>query len=150
MEYTTTITVDVPRAKFVDLMDNPDNMKHWQKGFISMEHLDGDPGKTGAKSQLNYKMGNREMEMTETITKANWPHEFHATYDTKSVINWQENFFQETGDGKTEWICKSKFKCSGFMRIVALLMGGAFKKQTRIYMEAFKAFAEEGTSVAKE
>ena len=35
----------------------------------------------------------------------------------------------------------------GFMRVVGLLFGRSFRKQSQAFMEDFKAFAEKGTDV---
>ena len=37
---------------------------------------------------------------------------------------------------------ETEFRCSGFMWLFIRLMPGAFKKETRKTLEAFKAFAE--------
>ena len=57
MKYTTEIKVNVPLDEFIKKMDNVDNMKHWQRGLVSAEHISGDLGQLGAKMKLNYKFG---------------------------------------------------------------------------------------------
>lgn len=149
MKYTTSIVIDLPREEMIKKLDNADNMKHWQRGLVSVEHLEGIPGNIGAKMKMKYELGKRKMELTETITKRNFPDEFHATYHTKGVHNIQENYFEALPDGKTKWRSETEFQFSGFMmRMMGLLMPGAFKKQSLKYMQDFKAFAEEGKSVA--
>lgn len=129
-------------------MDSTENMKHWQKGLISAEHISGIPGEFGAKMKLNYDFGKRKMELVETITKQNFPYEFHATYDTKGVINIQQNYFESTANGYTKWICKNEFQPTTFaMNAMLFFMPKAFRKQTKTYMANFKNFAENGTSV---
>lgn len=143
MKYTAEIDIDLSRDKVVKLFDNPDNMKHWQEGFISLEHLTGTPGDKGATSKLQYKMGKREIEMIETITKRNLPIEFSATYEAKGVWNLNKNCFIELDSNKTKWKSDVEFKFKGFMKIISFLMPGAFKKQTLKYMADFKTFAEQ-------
>ncbi|MDF0708860.1 SRPBCC family protein [Flagellimonas okinawensis] len=147
MKYTTEIVVDVPRHEFIQKMDDPENMKHWQKGLIGFEQLSKNPGQEGSRMSLSYEMGKRKMDMVETIIKRNLPEELHMTYDTKGVHNIQKNYFKEEGD-KTRWVSESEFQFSGLgMKLMGLLMPGAFKKQSLKYMEDFKAFAEKGESV---
>lgn len=123
-------------------MDNPDNMKYWQNGLVSFEHLNGEPGKPGAESKLVYKMGKRTIEMIETITFNNLPEEIHLNYIAKGVVNFQKNYFKEEGD-KTRWISEAEFKFSGFMKLMSFFMGTkTFKKQSQSYLDDFKAFAE--------
>ncbi len=147
MKYTTEIVVDVPREKFIKKMDDPDNMKHWQRGLIGYEQLSANPGQEGSRMSLSYEMGKRKMDMVETIIKRNLPEEIHMTYDTKGVHNIQKNYFKEE-NGSTRWISESEFQFSGLgMKLMGFLMPGAFKKQSLKYMQDFKAFAENGTSV---
>ncbi|TVZ60082.1 hypothetical protein NA63_2632 [Flavobacteriaceae bacterium MAR_2010_105] len=149
MNYTVEIIVKVPLKEFIMKFDNPDNMKHWQRGLISTEHLSGNPGEFGAKMKLVYKMGKREMELIETVTHRKLPHEFHGTYDAKGIQSIQENFFEETPEGHTKWISKSEFIPLSFtMRLMTVLMPRAFKKQSLRYLKDFKNFAEKGISVA--
>ncbi len=149
MKYTTEIVIDLPRDAFIEKLDNPDNMKHWMRGLLSHEAISGEPGQEGARMNMRFKMGKREMEMVETIIKRNMPEELHTTYDTKGVHNIQKNYFKEE-DGKTRWISESEFQFDGFgMKLMAFLMPGAFKKQSRKYAEDFKNFAEKGISVAE-
>ncbi|MFT7620671.1 MAG: hypothetical protein ACI97A_004329 [Planctomycetota bacterium] len=143
MKYELDIELDLPRARVMELFDNPDNLAKWQEGFVSMEPISGTPGETGAKSQLNYLMGKREIELVETITTRNLPKEFSATYEAKNVWNKVENFFTETPDGKTHWNAKHEFRCGGFLKIMAFVFPGAFKKQSFKFMEMFKEWSEK-------
>ena len=149
MKYTTEIIVEIPLDAFIEKLDNADNLKHWQRGFIDSEHITGIPGKIGAQMKLNYKFGKRLMSLTETITHNGFPNEFHATYDTKGMHNVQNNYFEKTEENHTKWVSKNEFyPTSLVMRLMTLIMPSAFKKQSKKYMEDFKNFAEKGTSVA--
>ncbi len=148
MKYTTEIIVNVPRQEFVEKMDSAENMKHWQKGLVGYKFLSGPQGQEGSKMELNYKMGKREITMVETILKSNFPDEFHATYDAKDVHNIQKNYFFDVDGQSTKWVSEAEFEFSGFMmKAMGFLMPGAFKKQSLKYLNDFKAFAENGTSV---
>ena len=142
MKYITEVEINLPREKVIELFDNTENLKKWQTGLQSFEHLEGDAGQEGAKSQLKYKMGKREIEMVETITKRNLPDEFFGTYETKGVWNEVKNYFTEESDQKTKWRLDTEFKGSGFMKIMMFVAPGMFKKQTLKTMNDFKAFAE--------
>ncbi len=148
MKYTSEIIINLPREEVIRKLDNPENMKHWQRGLVNYKLLDGTPGKEGAKMELEYQMGKRNMVLVETITKNDFPAEFHANYDTKGVHNVQQNFFHETPEGGTRWVSESEFQFAGFgMKLMGFLMPGAFKKQSLKYLNDFKSFAENGTSV---
>ncbi len=149
MHYTCEITIDLPRDRMVEILDQPENMKHWQRGLVSYRQLSGQPGQEGAQMELEYQMGKRQLVMVETIIKRNMPFEFHCTYDTKGVHNIQKNYFEALDDGRSRWTSESEFQFSGFMmNLMGWLMPGAFKKQSMKYLEDFKQFAEAGTSVS--
>jgi len=151
MKYTVEITINASRAEVIEKMDSVENLKHWQRGLLEAEQLSGKPGKEGSKMRLKYKFGKRDMEMIETITRNNFPEEFHATYDTKGVHNIQENFFEELAEKKTKWISHSEFQFNSFaLKVMGFVMPGAFKKQSKKYMDDFKNFVEEGKSVAEQ
>jgi hypothetical protein len=147
MNYSSEISISLPRERVIELFDNPDNMKHWQPGLISYEHLTGDSGKPGATMCLKYKMGKREIEMIETIIVRKLPDQFSATYEAKGVWNEVKNTFTEPQPGTTIWTSENEFKLKGFMKLMALVMPGAFKKQSFKYMKMFKEFAESRYSI---
>ena len=47
MKYTSEIIVELPLDKFMEKMDNSENMKHWQEGLVGYEQLVGNPGEVG-------------------------------------------------------------------------------------------------------
>jgi hypothetical protein len=142
LKYNVEITINLPRTKVIELFDSTDNLKKWQPGLISFDHVSGTPGEVGAKSKLHYRMGKRDIEMIETITVKNLPDEFSGTYEAKGVWNEVKNFFYEVDEQTTKWVSENEFRCSGFMKIFIFLMPGSFKKETQKYLEQFKVFAE--------
>ncbi|MFT5847110.1 SRPBCC family protein [Psychroserpens sp.] len=148
MKYTTEIKINVTLDIFIKKMDAVDNLKHWQRGLLSAEHISGDLGQLGAKMKLKYRFGKRQVEITETITKRNFPNEFHANYTMIAMHNIQHNYFEKTSNGFTKWTSHNEYIPLTFkMRIMLFFMPRAFKKQSLIYMQDFKNFAENGTSV---
>lgn len=143
MKYTVDIEINAPIDRVIELFDNPDNMDKWMEGLISFEHLSGTAGQPGAKSRLLFKMGKREIEMVETITVRNLPHEFSGTYEAKGVMNIVSNKFIELPDNRTKYITEQEFQFKGFMKIIAFLMPGMFKKQSMKYLIDFKKFVEK-------
>ena len=142
MRYKTEIIINLPRQRVVELFDSFENLKHWQPGLISHEHISGESGTPGAKTRLLYDMGRRKMEMIETITVRNLPDEFSGTYDASGVHNIVLNYFYDEGES-TRWVLDSDFQFHSYMRILSLFMPSSmFKKQTRSSMESFKRYAE--------
>lgn len=144
MKYVMDIDIDMPVDKIVELLNNPDNLYKWMEGLVSLEHLEGTPGKAGAKSKLKFKMGNREIEMIETIQISNLPEELNAEYQADGTQNRVIVSLESLPGNKTRYITEQEFKFSNpFMKIMGFLMPGAFKKQSQKNLVAFKKFAEE-------
>ena len=149
MTYTISIIIEQQLHYVIDKFDSRDNLKHWHKGLLNAEHLSGTPGRLGSKMKLDYHLDGRHMQLIETITKRNFPHEFHATYTTKGMHNLQENSFEATTEGFTKWSSQNEFRATSFfMHLMLFAMPGAFKKQSMAFMTNFKNFVEHGTSVA--
>ena len=142
MKYTCEVEINKPLDRVIELFDNADNLTKWMEGLISFEAVNGVPGQPGAKSRLLFKMNNRQMEMIETITVRNLPHEFSGTYEAKGVLNIIKNRFEKISDTKTKYISEQEFQFKGFMKLIAFIMPGAFKKQSMKYMNDFKRFVE--------
>jgi len=148
MKYSTKIIVEIPLQEFIRKFDNINNLRHWQRGLISTEHISGVPGEYASKMKLKYKSGKRIIELIETVIHRNLPHEFHSTYDIKGLHNIQENYFKENENGHTIWISKNEFVPLNFtMKLMTKLMPNVFKKQSKQYMNDFKNFAEKNISV---
>lgn len=149
MKYTKQIKVNVPLNEFVQKLDNINNLKHWQRGLISAEHISGDLRLFGAKMKLIYRFGSYTREITETIIKYNLPNEFHVNYTSPTTQNRQQNFYTKSDDGSTLWTSHNEFVPLNFrMRLILFFMPNAFKAQSITYMQDFKNFAEKGTSIA--
>ncbi|WGD34086.1 SRPBCC family protein [Olleya sp. YS] len=150
MKYTVQVTINKSLHECFKLLDDHENMKHWQEGLVSYEHISGDPGTVNAKMKLNYNFGNRKMTLVETITFKEKNKAYHFNFDTKGMHNIQQNFFEAIDDNTTQWTSINEFAPTNFtMRMMALLMPKAFKKQSKKYLTDFKNFAENGTSLAK-
>lgn len=143
MKYTCEIEIDLPRSRVIELFDNADNMAKWQPGLVSFEHESGEPGQVGAKSRLQYKMGKRDLEMIETITRRILPDEFAGTYEVKGMWNEVINLFAELGPDKTAWTCYCEFRALNLMmKTMLTVTPGLFKTETMKHLTNFKTFAE--------
>ncbi len=142
MKYSCEVLINAPVEKVIRLFDNPDNMYKWMEGLKSFEHISGNEGEVGAKSKLKFKMGKRQIDMIETITVKNFPEEFSGIYEVKGVRNIVKNKFVALSENETRYITEQEFQFSGFMKAIAFLMPGTFKKQSMKYLFAFKNFVE--------
>jgi hypothetical protein len=143
MKYTTEITIELPREKVIELFDSTENMFKWQDGLLSFDHIEGEPGQVGARSNMEYKSRKGKLVMTETITKRNFPDEFHASYKARGVYNEMYNYFTESSSQMTHWKTVSVFRFRGLIALMAPFMKSAFTGSTQLNMERFKTFAEQ-------
>ncbi|HEX9979081.1 MAG TPA: SRPBCC family protein [Flavobacterium sp.] len=142
MKFTTQIEINKPIDKVVQLFDNPENLQKWMEGLIGFQQFFGVPGHPGAKSKLKFRMGSREIEMIETITVRNLPHEFTGTYETNGVFNTVSNRFEKISETSTRYLSESEFHFTGVMKVIAFLMPRTFKKQSMKHLQDFKKFVE--------
>ena len=145
MKFRCSVDIDLSRDKVVELFDNPDNMQHWQDGFVSFEHISGTPGEVGAQSHVTYDMRGKKMVLLETVTVKNLPNAFHGTYQGDFGKNTMHNYFEVLDPNKTRWRAELDYiQMNGFMmKMMARLMPGMFRKQTQKWMDQFKEWSEE-------
>lgn len=142
MKFSCEIKINRGIDEIIEKFDNVDNMKEWMEGLQSFEHISGTSGQVGAKSKLVFLMGKRHIEMIETITVRNLPHEFSGIYEAKGVYNIVQNYFSPIDENKTLYKTDQEFQFKGFMKIIGFLFPGAFKKQCMKYLVDFKNFVE--------
>ncbi len=144
MKFNCSVEINAPIDKVIDLFDNPDNLKEWQDGFQSFEHISGVPGEPGAKSKLAYQMGKGSLEMTETIKTRNLPYEFTGLYEFKQGANTMKNTFAKLSENTTRWDAELEYISihSFMMKVMAKIRPQLFQKQTQKWMDQFRDFVE--------
>ena len=70
-------------------------------------------------------------------------HEGAGTKTKDFPLFTRHNRFTDLGDGRTKWEMDSEFRFSGFMKVFAFFIQGAFPKATQKSMNMFKEFAEQ-------
>lgn len=158
MKYTVSIEIDLPRERVVQMLADPAHMPKWLRGMVLHEPLGGTHGQVGTTSRVVMQMGKQKIEGTETITRRE-PADLHKI-PGGSVVHFEREILvdgmwsavrdrlTEAGPQTTLWQSESEYRFSGFlMRMMGLLMPGAFRKQSLQHMRDFKAFAEQGKDV---
>ncbi|SMC50774.1 SRPBCC family protein [Lentzea albidocapillata] len=158
MKYTVTMEIALPRERVVQLLADPEHMPKWLRGLVLHEPVSGVHGQVGTRSRVVMQTGQQEFEGTETITRRE-PVDLHGIA-SEVVVHYEREIvgkgmwsaarerFTETGPETTLWVSENEYRFSGLlMRLVGLLMPGAFRKQSLQHMQDFKAFAEHGTDV---
>jgi hypothetical protein len=158
MKYTVSIEIALPRERVVQLLADPAHMSKWLRGLVLHEPLSGVHGQVGTTSRVVFQPGKQRMECTETITRRE-PADLHGI-PKGHVVHFEREIvgegmwsaarerLTETGPETTLWVSENEYRFSGvMMRLVGLLMPGAFRKQSLQHMRDFKAFAEQGKDV---
>ncbi len=144
MKYSSSIDIDRPLATVVEKFQDIESMHKWQEGLIGYKLLQGAPGANGSTMALSYQMGKRKIEMVETILNNSLPERFDVLYDANGVKNINTNTFEVLSPTRTRYAIETEFEFRGFMRVIAFVMPGAFRKQTLKMLKDFKRFVEAG------
>ncbi|MET8149821.1 SRPBCC family protein [Actinoplanes sp. NPDC049668] len=151
MRYTVSLEIALPRERVAELLADPEHLPKWLRGLVVHEPLSGVHGQVGTRSRVVMKTGQQEFEATETITRrelADGVLCFEREIAGKGMWSAARERLTETGPETTLWVSENEYRFSGvLMRLVGLLMPGAFRKQSLQHMRDFKAFAEHGTDV---
>jgi hypothetical protein len=158
MKYTVSIELALPRERAAQLLADPAHLPKWLRGLVLHEPLEGAHGQVGTTSQVVMQMGKQKFEFTETVTRRD-PADLHAI-PSASVVHFDREIVGDgmwsvvrdrltaAGPRTTLWESESEYRFRGLMmRMVGLLMPGAFRKQSLQHMQDFKAFAERGEDV---
>ena len=143
IKYTEEIEINANIDTVMALFDNPYNMKEYMDGIESYTVLSGNIREVGTKAEIIALMGESKIIMIEEIITNNLPEEKKVTYTADGVYNIVINRFLKVSETKTKVINEQEFQFKGFMKIMGFLMPGAFKKQSRVYLQNFKEFAEK-------
>lgn len=144
MKFTCSVTINLPRQKVIDLWQDPENLAHWQDGFIDFKHVEGEPGQVGAVSRVRYKIRNRDLELIETIKEMNLPESMVGLYESKPTTNLMHNTFTMVNDHITRWDAQINYlEMNGLvMKLMARFFPNMFQKQAQKWLDQFKEFAE--------
>ncbi|MFB9316057.1 SRPBCC family protein [Cryptosporangium minutisporangium] len=158
MKYTVSIEIALPRERVAQLLADPAHLPKWLRGLVLHEPISGAHGQLGTTSRVVFQTGKQKMECIETITRREpvdlhgIPRETVVRFDREIVGEgmWSavRDRLTEAGPETTLWQSENEYRFSGvMMRLVGLLMPGAFRKQSRQHLQDFKAFAEQGQDV---
>lgn len=139
-----SIIIDKPREEVVSYFRDPDLLGEYQDGFVKKELLQGMEGEKGAISKMHYKMGNRDLILTETIIENKLPDYFEAFYSHQHMDNTMVCTFVEISPGQTSYEYTYEYiRISWIMpKLMALLFPRMFKKPAEKWLRQFKEFVE--------
>lgn len=128
-----------PVGEVIKLFKNRTHYPEWQPGLINDEDVQNKKGETQHK--LTYRIGRRNMIMTETVLKSN-QEEYNTIFEMKGVRNTVRNIFTPVSSQVTLWTHITEFRFRGLMTLIAPFMKSGFEKQSEIIMKNFKNYAE--------
>ena len=137
-----SITINQAVETVWDKLMNPDNLKFWLTGFVSVEHVSGESGKTGAISKLKFMERGKEMEVMETVTaiKSNQQYSFTMT---STAFNAETDIRLISFGTRTEMIQTVQFFPKQFMmKLLMPLLKRTMKKRMENELIRFKNFVE--------
>ena len=145
MKISGSIHINKPKEQVAGLFADPNNLKHYQDGFIRKVLVSGQAGQDDAVSKMYYKYGRNEMELTETITANRLPDSFEAFYHHKHMDNTMKCTFEWLGTNETRYNYEIEYtRINWFMpKLMAILFPGVYRKQVEKWMKQFKEFAEK-------
>lgn len=145
MKYKGSIDINRPQSKVAELFANPENNKEYQDGFLKKELVSGQQGLDGAVSKMYYKLGKRDMELTETITSNRLPDSFEAFYHHSHMDNTMNCKFVPLDANKTRYEYEFEYTRVSWVlpKLMVILFPGMFRKQGEKWIKQFKEFAEK-------
>ena len=137
-----SISINKPVETVWDKLMNPENLKYWLTGFISVKHISGEIGKAGSVSRLKFIERGKEIEITETALSI-IPHQ-QCTFNMTSTSFGNETDIRLISFGcRTEMIQTVQFFPKQFMmKLLMPLIKGAMKKRMESDLICFKNFVE--------
>ncbi|HYF31713.1 MAG TPA: SRPBCC family protein [Chitinophagaceae bacterium] len=131
-----TITINASSQKVRGHLMNPDDLKHWLTGFVSVKPLTGTIGEAGSTSQLKFMEGGKEIEVIETVLLSNPNQQYSFRMESASFSSENDIRLISLGD-RTELIQTVQFQPKGFfMKLFIPFIKGAMKK--RMHNELLK------------
>lgn len=136
------VTVNAPVEKVWDIFMNPDYLKHWLSGFVSIEHLSGSIGKQGSTSKMKFMERGKELEVTEKVLFNNPMQQYSFEMQHETLNTLTDVRFVSIGQ-VTEIIQAVQFSPKGiFMKLMMPLMKGTMKKRMSNDLKNLKEFIE--------
>lgn len=137
-----TVTVNAPVAKVWGIFMNPDYLKHWLPGFVSIEHLGGTIGKEGSTSKMKLIERGKELEIIEKVLLVNPMQQYTFDMQHEGLSTLTDVRFLSIGQ-VTEIIQAIQFSPKGiFMKLIMPLMKGEMKKKMANDLKKLKEFVE--------
>ncbi|WP_452598605.1 SRPBCC family protein [Pontimicrobium sp. MEBiC01747] len=142
MKFTCSVDINASIDKVQSIFLDTSTLKYYQDGFKSKTLISGNEGEKGSKSKIIYE----KLELIETILNNNLPEEFLALYEHKHMTNTMRVVFSSIANNDiTRYTTEIEYiNFNGlFIKVIAKLFPGLFKKQVQKWLNQFKRYVEE-------
>jgi hypothetical protein len=119
MKLTVSIEIALPRERVLQLLADSAHLPKWLRGLV----LHGMHGQVGTESRVVMKMGQQEMECTETITRREAANlhgiprdsvvHFEREMVAKGMWSAARERLTEAGPETTLWASENEYRFSG-------------------------------------
>jgi len=145
MKFKGFVEIKQPREKVVELFSDPKYLGEYQDGFVKKNLVSGTAGENGTISKMYYKQGNRDLELTETVTNNLLPDSFAANYHHIHMDNTMLCTFTVIDENTTRYDYEFEYTRINWLmpKLMATLFPSMYRKQGEKWMRQFKIFAEK-------
>lgn len=138
-----TVTVHAPVEKVWDIFMNPDSLKYWLTGFVSVEHLSGIQGEAGSTSKLRFTERGQVLEVVEKVLHVVPKRRYSFSMQHKNLDTLTDVRLISFGQ-HTEMIQAVTFLPKGiFMKCMMPFLKGGMKKRMAGDLQNLKAVIEK-------
>lgn len=137
-----TVTVNAPAQRVWEFFMNPDYLKNWLTGFVSVEQLSGKPGEPGSTSKLRFMERGKQMEVIEKVLRVETGQQYSFQMAHEGLDILTDVRFVSLGQ-LTEIIQAVQFSPRGiFMKIMMPFIKGEMKRRMGKDLQKLKEFIE--------
>lgn len=139
MKFRTEIRIANSLQEVTKLFANQDNNQYWQSTFVHMQRHNFD----ASRSLQFFKINGRIIEVNIQVLEDNLPQSYRVYCEMQGLVQKVNHVFSARSQHETKWVMETEFIADSlFLKIFMLLLPSVFKKQSKIFVQDFKNFAE--------
>jgi len=141
-EYRTRVEVDRPVSHTWSVFMDASLAPEWMTGLVSMETIEGEPGRVGSRHRLVFEEGGARIELEEEVTRLVEGEELglHLTSDIlESDVLVR---FEDLGDGRTAIVSTSRYEGKGLFKPLVAMSESRMRQHQQEMVERLGALAE--------
>ncbi|PCI86773.1 MAG: hypothetical protein COB24_08460 [Hyphomicrobiales bacterium] len=139
MKFRTEIIIASSLHEVTKLFADQDNNQYWQSTFVHMQRHNFD----ASRSLQFFKINGRIIEVNIQVVEDNLPLNYRVYCEMQGLAQKVNHIFSACSQHETKWVMESEFIAESLIvKIFMLLLPSMFKKQSRVFVQDFKNFAE--------